>query len=174
MAYVSNSSDNLSALPINRSHFNRLMNHLDHIIQLLIRHARIDTNPEGIVHDAVGILEAANDAIAFSCLAHLVEARVLDEVAGEEHAGLDAFALDVRHDFLAVDAFAAGHEEAEPARVAVCARLRQDELVLDVLQAVLEVVEIVAAALDKTRKFLELGAADSSLHVRDVQVQAEV
>lgn len=85
------------------------MNHLDHIIQLLIRHARIDADPEGIVHDAVGILEAADDAVAYSRLTHLVEARVLDEVAGEEHAGLDAFTLDVRHDFLAVDAFAAGH-----------------------------------------------------------------
>ena len=31
-----------------------------------------------------------------------------------------------------------------------------------------------AAALDEAREFLELGAADSGLHVRDVQVQAEV
>lgn len=152
----------------------RLMNHLNHIIQLLIRHARIDADPEGIVHDAVGILETADDAVAFFCLTHLVEAWVLDEVAGKEHAGLDAFALDVRHDFLAVDAFATGHEEAEPARVAVCAWFRQDELVLDVLQAVLEIVEVVTAALDEAREFLELGAADSGLHVRDVQVQAKV
>ena len=83
-----------------------LMNYFNHVIQFLIRHAWIDANPEGIVHDAVGILKTADNAIAFSFFAHLIEARVLDEVAGEEHTSLDAFALNVRHDFLAGDAFA--------------------------------------------------------------------
>lgn len=151
-----------------------LMNYFNHVIQFLIRHAWIDANPESIVHDTVGILKTADNAIALSFFAHLVEARVLDEVAGKKHAGLNTFALNVRHNLLAVDAFATGHEKAEPARIAVYARLRQDKLILDILQAILEIIEVVAAALDKTRKFLELGAADSSLHVRDVQVQAEV
>lgn len=150
------------------------MNHFNHIIQLLIRHTRIDADPEGVIHDAVGVLKTADNAVAFSFFAHLVEARMLDEVACKEHAGLNAFALDVRHDLLAIDIFAAGHEKTEPARVAVRTRLRQDELVLDILQAVLQIVKVVTATLDETREFLELGTTDSSLHVCDVQIQAEV
>ena len=150
------------------------MNHFNHIIQLLIRHPRIDADPEGVIHDTVGVLKTADNAVALSLFAHLIETRVLDEVACKEHTSLNAFALDVRNDLLAIDTFAAGHEEAEPARIAVRTRLRQDELVLDILQAVLQIVKVMTATIDEAREFLELGTTDSSLHVCDVQIQAEV
>lgn len=82
--------------------------------------------------------------------------------------------FDVGHDFLAVHALAAGHEEAEPAGTGVRAGLGQDELVLGRLQRLLQVVEVMTATLHEARELLQLGAAHSGLHVRDVEVQAEM
>ena len=62
---------------------------LDHPCILLCCHSWIDSNPEGVVHHKVGVLQITYLTIAFTRLAHLVECRVLDEVAGKEVTGLD-------------------------------------------------------------------------------------
>ena len=151
-----------------------LFDDLRHVVELLIRHARIDTDPESIIHDAVRVLEAADNAVTFPLLAHLVETGMLDEVACKEHSGLYALVLDIRHDLLAIYTFAASHEKTEPARLAVLTGLWQYELILDVFQTALQIIEVMAATLDETRKFLQLRAADGRLHVCDAEVHPKV
>ena len=58
--------------------------------------------------------------------AHFVETGVLDQVAGKEHAGLDALALQVADDPVAGEtaSLAHGQQEAEPGRVGVSRWLR--------------------------------------------------
>lgn len=106
-------------------------NNLHHVVELFVCHTRIHTDPERVVHDTVGILQTTDNAIALTARAHLVEAGMLDEIAGKEHARLHAVFLNEGHNLFAVNAFAARHEETKPAWARVLAGLGQDELVRD-------------------------------------------
>ena len=61
-----------------------LINAFNHPLVHLLSHTWVNANPEGVGHNEVGILEVAYLTIAFTRLAHLIECRVLDEVAGKE------------------------------------------------------------------------------------------
>ena len=115
------------------------MQYLRHIVNLLCRHTRVDAEPEGIAHDAVGRRKLADDAIAAFRFAQAVKARMLDEVARKEHARLYAVCFEGTDDRLSLNALTAGQEEAKPARLTVRTRLGQDELFFNALKRRLEV-----------------------------------
>lgn len=78
------------------------------------------------------------------------------------------------HDVPAIDASTASHEEAEPARMAIQFRFRQEELVTEWRERVAQVSKILASALYEVRELLQLRAADGSLHVCDAEVHPKV
>ena len=99
---------------------------------------------------------------------------MLCQVAREQHAGLHTLLLDIAHQRIAVHAFPAGDQETEPAGIGIRAGLRKDQAVLRSLQRRLQKSKVLFPALHEGGEFLQLGAADGSLHVRGLQVVAEV
>ena len=101
---------------------------------------------------------------------------MLDEVAGKEHTGLHAVVLDIADHRLTVHALLTGHKEAEPARVRIRLRLRQDQLrscsALD--EERLQQLEVVLPACDEARELFELCDADRRLHIGSLQIIAEM
>jgi hypothetical protein len=63
----------------------------------LPRHPRIDTHPEGISHNPVGVRKPANGPVASVIVPHFIKAWVFDEVSGKKHAGLNAVGFQMRH-----------------------------------------------------------------------------
>ena len=98
---------------------NRLKNNLRHIIKLGLCHARINSDPEAVVHDKICIFEVPYYTEALSRCSHLIKARMLDKVTGEEHSRLNILRLDVRNNLLSVNTLAAGHDKSEPATIRI-------------------------------------------------------
>ena len=113
-----------------------LDNRLGHVVDHLVGHAGINADPEGVVHDKVGVGQLARHAVGVGA-ADLVKAGVLDEVAAKQQTGLHVVALHIAGHGVAVQAALRldGDQEAEPGRAAVGSRLRQDQLVGGGLQA---------------------------------------
>jgi hypothetical protein len=64
----------------------------------LFRHPRINTHPESIPHDSVGVGQITDDPVAGVLSPHFIETRMLDEVSGKEHPGLNAFGFQMVDD----------------------------------------------------------------------------
>ena len=107
-----------------------LDNRLGHVVDHLVGHAGVNADPEGVVHDKVGVGQLARHAVGVGA-ADLVKARVLDQVAAEQQAGLDIVVLNIAGHGVAVQAgFRLDrNQEAEPGRAAVGGRFRQDQLI---------------------------------------------
>ena len=101
---------------------------------------------------------------------------MLDQISGKEHPGLDTVLLNVGHQLLPVHALPTGHQEAEPARIRLGLRLRQDQKLLRTArqQLLLQIAEIVPSPGSKCRELLQLRHTHSGLHIRGLQVVAEV
>ena len=97
------------------------------IIQHRFGQSRIHPNPEGIVHDAIGILKISYYAEALTGLAHLVEAGMLEQIACKKHARLDIAGFQRLDDACAGQSILAGHHESKPAGTAVLAGFGQDK-----------------------------------------------
>src|SRR5690348_212738 len=104
---------------------------LDHVVELGVAQAGVDTEEEGIVHHAVRAGEVAHGAEE-----RMVAVRVRGEVrwlarqvAAEEHARLDLVLLDMAHEVAAGEGRAGAYqqEEAEPARLSARCSLGQLE-----------------------------------------------
>src|SRR3546814_7887042 len=67
-----------------------------------------------------------------------------------------------------------GEGEPEPGRFAFGRRLGQDEEFLEFLESVAKPLEIASAGGDEAVEVIQLGMADSSLHVGDLQVVAQM
>ena len=101
---------------------------------------------------------------------------MLNQVPGEEHAGLDPLPLKPVHHLLPGEAAAGAHreQETEPGGVGTLSRLRQHQALFQPGEAVAQQLPVPFPRLDEARKLLQLGAADGGLHVGDLQVVAEV
>ena len=106
------------------------MDHVCHIIKHFVCHSGIYTYPEGISHNAVRILKTTDDPVALSCSTHLIEAGMFGQIAGEEHTRLYTVLFQKRHEPVSSVRFLTGNEEAEPARIRMFTRNRQDQLIL--------------------------------------------
>ena len=147
---------------------------LSHVINHFIGHSGIYAYPEGIAHYSIGIIKSADYSVSLARSAHLVKAGVLGEVARKQHSRLNAVGLDVRNDFFTVNSLFAGDKEAEPRGVGVCASLGQNELVRNGSKSRLKSREVMTATLYEGREFLKLSAANRSLHIRCLQIVAEM
>ena len=73
----------------------KLLDGGDHVLQHFFRHARIDTDPEGIGHHKVCIFQFTDNAETFAGRAHLIECGMFHQIAGKEITGLDFLALQI-------------------------------------------------------------------------------
>ena len=99
---------------------------------------------------------------------------MLCQISREKHAGLDAASFDMLHQGIAVHARAAGDQEAEPAGIRCRTGLRKDQSVLRSRQRRLQPGKVVLSPLHEGGELVQLGAADAGLHVRGLQIVAEV
>ena len=65
----------------------KLLDGGDHVLQHFFRHARIDTDPEGIGHHK-SVFSIHRQWETFAGRAHLIECRMFHQIAGKEITGL--------------------------------------------------------------------------------------
>lgn len=80
-----------------------LDNRLGHVVDHLVGHAGVNADPEGVVHDKVSVGQLPCHTVGIGA-ADLVKARVLDQVAAEQQAGLDIVVLNIAGHGVAVQA----------------------------------------------------------------------
>lgn len=73
----------------------KLLDGGNHILQHFFRHARIDTDPEGIGHHKIRILQFTDNAETFTCSTHLIECWMLHQITGKEVTGLYPLAFQI-------------------------------------------------------------------------------
>lgn len=154
---------------------NRLDNRFCHIINHFICHAWVDTDPEGIIQDKLCCFQTAGDAVGV-CIAELIETRVFNDIAAEQETGLNLMIFDITRHIISIQAAFRlnADQEAEPGGLAVCSRLGQDQLILIRLQCRMETFPVMSTCFNKGGELFELLAADSSLHIRHLQVISKV
>ena len=105
-----------------------------------------------------------------------LERRVPQQVAAEQGARLDPVGFEEAGQIVAREpgVVAHGDHEAEPRRIRVWRRLRQDEPVLVLAQRLEQVGVVALARRDEAVKAGELRTADGRLHVGGLEVVAEV
>ena len=80
---------------------------LNHIINHLVGHARVQPNPKCVAHYPIGVLERADHSIVLTPPpTEKIEARMLDQIAREKHARLNVFPFDTFNDRRPIDPFA--------------------------------------------------------------------
>ena len=98
------------------------------------------------------------------------------QVAAEQKACPDAVVFDVLNQLQPSERCAGTHGDckAEPTWIGVWGCLGQDEYVFELLESVVQALPVVATCIDEAREFLELGNANSGLHVGHFEVVANV
>src|ERR1700730_6366155 len=94
---------------------------LQHVINHCIGDARADADPECIMHDAIGLIERAVDAVI-----DLGESRLAQDVAAEQQPGFDIRAFERVDDAPALAAVGNGDGEAERRGLGTRVDPRQD------------------------------------------------
>jgi hypothetical protein len=64
-----------------------------HPLEHIGSHTGVDSYPETVIHNKIGILQFAYHTIPFPTLAHLIKSRMFNQVTGKEIARLDLAAL---------------------------------------------------------------------------------
>ena len=95
---------------------------------------------------------------------------MFDQIAGEQHPGLNPPAFHITHNFFTVYAFPHGHHKPKPARIAVRCSFRQNQLILHIAQCSTKVCPVLSAAFHKVRQFFQLFTANGCLHICNLQV----
>ena len=143
-----------------------------HILKALLCHTGIETQPEGVAHDAIGDRQFANNAVV-DTFAILLKGGMTQQVTSKEITRLNLMVLKIARQFVTGVAgiLLHGDEEAKPAGTAVFLRFRQQQPPR-ILQSAVHDVEILATALNDEVELLELRTADGGLHVGGFQVVA--
>ena len=99
------------------------------VVHVGLGHARVNAEPERVIHEPVGVGQIADLSEPGACLPHFVETGLSHQVAGKEHPRLDACPLEGLYQAVACHRGAGldHNEKAEPARYRARGRLRQAE-----------------------------------------------
>ena len=133
--------------------------------------ARIDANEEGVVHDEIRVRQVPRNAMG-----NVLICGVAQEIAAEEVSGLDAVGFQKCGQVVAGKTGLIFHcdDITEPGGIGILRGPGKDETVFVGFQNLGEFPEILFAPGDELLEFLELGAADGGLHVRHLEVIADV
>ena len=140
----------------------KCLNPSRHVLQHLLREGRLNTNPEGVIHDDVGLGQFAADAKVLA-----LHVGLTSEVAGEEQSAADFVLVEMTQQ---VDALNSGfgpygNGETEPGRIGLGRGFGEDQPVLTTLEPLLEPGKVAFAGLDETFEPVHLGEAAGGLHV---------
>src|SRR3984893_15730665 len=147
------------------------MKNLRHVIDHRLRDARVEADPENVVHNKVGILQLANHAPLDIAIGGLTK-----QVAAEEQAGGYVSRLQKAHDLIAGRGriLSDSERKAEPAWVRMCGGFGQDENVVEIAEGGVKFSKVRAPRGDEARQLLELRDSDCGLHVVRFEVVADV
>ena len=81
------------ALPLLGS--DKSLDGINHILEFFLGHARVNTNPEAIIHDAIGNRERIPNHTIVFVQNVLLESWMFQEITSEEVAGLNLVILQV-------------------------------------------------------------------------------
>ena len=133
--------------------------------------ARINAEPEAVFHNPVCGIKRPDNAVRTGPAVR-VKAGMLQDISCKEHPGMDTVLFEEGNHFFSLSPFAAGQKEAEPGRIRLQKCLGKDERILKVLCEGTQNIKILFPSFGKSWEFLNLRAADSSLHVRRLEVVA--
>jgi len=128
-------------------------------------HARIDADPEALVHNGVRVEQGGGDTI-INAFAQGFKTGMAREVAGKEISGLDLVLFQMFSELVAGDGGLGGqgHQEAEPGGLGAWQWLLHAKPG-NILDALIQAGVVLLALFDEGGKFLKLGAADGRLQV---------
>lgn len=141
------------------------MDNLNHIIDFFISHSWIDTDPEGISHNAVRIGQVSYDAVALPGFPQFIKAGMFGEIACKQCSCLDAMCFDIPDHFHTIDPFPAGQQKTKPAGDRVLSRFREDKGILHIIQSFTKTCPVMTAPFHKGGQFFQLRATDGRLHI---------
>jgi len=141
------------------------------MIQSFFIDSGINTDEEGVVHNVIRVRQLPRNAMG-----DVLIGRVAQEVAAEEVARFDAVGFQMRGDVVAGEpgAFPDGDYVTEPGGIGILRGLGQNEIVFIGFKDFIEFMEVFLAPGDELLEFLELGAADRGLHVRYLEIIADI
>ena len=140
--------------------------HLGHIFQHGLCHARIYAHPEGVPHNPVRIFQAAGAPVSPAALSHLIKTGVPCQIPRKQHSGLHAALFYIGNHPVSVCPLPAGKRKAKPAGNTVFTGLRQDKDILKIRKHIPQVSKIFPAPFHEGGKLFQLGAADRCLQIR--------
>ena len=147
----------------------------DHVVEHDTGHARIDTDPEGMIHNVISTFQIADYAVALTRGAHFIKGGMLQKIARKQVACLDLPALQVLGKVVTGEAriFLHRDKETEPSRVGILLRFGKDKAGYT-RKAFFQVGEVRPPGFDNGVQFLKLGTADGGLHIGHFQVIPEM
>ena len=151
--------------------FEELIKLFLYVVQMRFRNSGINTDEEGVVHYVIRIRQVPRNAMG-----DVLICGVTQEIAAEKVSGLDAVGFQMCGDVVAGEpgAFPDGDHVTKPGGIGVFRGLGQDEKVFVGFKEFIEFMEVFLAPGDELLEFLELGAADGGLHVRDFEIITDV
>ena len=141
------------------------------MIQSLVINSGINTDEEGVVHDDIRVRQVPRNAMGDVLICGMTQ-----EIAAEEVSGLDAVGFQECGQVVAGKTGLIFHHDdiTEPGGIGVLRGPGKDEAVFERFQNPGEFPKILLAPGDELIEFFELGTADSGLHLRDLEVVADV
>jgi len=140
---------------------------VSNVIKVDVRNARIEANKKGVVHDEIRVCQVTRNAMGDVQICGMTQ-----EIAAKEVPGLDAVGFQICSDAVTGEpgAFPDCDHVTEPEGIGVLRGPGQDRAVGIGCQDLSEFLEIFFALDYELLEFLQLGAADGSLHVRYLEV----
>ena len=148
-----------------------VIKYIFYISHLRLIDAGINTYEEGVVHDEIRVLQVPGYAMG-----NILVGWVTQEIAAEEVSGLDAVGFQKCGQVVTREtgAFPDGDHVTEPGGFGILRSPWQDETVFIGFQDLSEFLKILFAPGDELIEFLELGATNGGLHIRHLEVVADV
>ena len=131
----------------------------------------INTDEEGVVHDVIRVRQ-----IPGSAMGHTLICGMTQEIAAEEVSGLDAVGFQKCGQVVAGKTGLIFHcdDIPEPGGIGILRGPGKDEIGFVGFIEFIEFVEVIFSPGDELLEFPELSATDGGLHVRYLEVVADV
>lgn len=149
----------------------KAIEHGPDMIQSLVIDSGINADEESVAHDEICVRQVPRNAMG-----DVLICGVTQEIAAEEVSGFDAVGFQKCGQVVAGKIGLIFHSDdiAEPGGIGILRGPGKDETVFEGFQDLGEFPEILLTPGDELVKFPELGATDGGLHVRDLEVVADM
>lgn len=144
---------------------------LQDIIKVRLHQSRVHSNKECIVHDLVSILQVADNPMAY-----VLERWMTQQIAAEQIACLNVRFFQKPHQLISFESAVLLHrqDETEPSRIALEGGFRKQQEFGVFPESVTESLKIALSGFDELGELENLRGTDRRLHIRHLQVIANV